>query len=110
MGIHASGFPSTYLWRKGEGPSRKEEKDGVGAGNPDIRFPDKVKSEEGLCATRTGEEKDAEEKNKEDGRPEIADREGHEEDGKNSRPHLGRTDPRSTRETPTEGQERPERL
>ncbi|KAJ1192453.1 hypothetical protein NDU88_001760 [Pleurodeles waltl] len=95
---------------EGEAPGQKEETDDVRAGNPDIQVPDSVKSEEGECAGRTREEKDAEEENNEERRTEIVDREDNEGDGKNSRPHLGRTEPRSMRETPTEGQESPERL
>ncbi|KAJ1219135.1 hypothetical protein NDU88_006706 [Pleurodeles waltl] len=82
----------------------EEEEKVVGAGNPDIRVPESVKSEEGLCEARTGEKKDAEEKDAEEGRTEIAGREDSEGYGKNCDPHLGRTEPGNTRETPTEGQ------
>ncbi|KAJ1206718.1 hypothetical protein NDU88_002119 [Pleurodeles waltl] len=88
----------------------EEKKKVVGAGNPDIRVPESVKREEGMCAAHTGEEKDAEEKDAEEGRTEIAGREDREGYKKNSDPHLGGTEPGNTRETPTEGQDSPEKL
>ncbi|KAJ1156272.1 hypothetical protein NDU88_008996 [Pleurodeles waltl] len=95
-------IPIDLPGEEGEAQCLEEEEKVVGA--------ESVKSEEGLCAARTGEEKDAEEKDTEEGRTEIAGREDSEEYGKNSGPHLGRTEPGNTRETPTEGQDSPERL
>ncbi|KAJ1204961.1 hypothetical protein NDU88_000396 [Pleurodeles waltl] len=81
----------------------------VGDGNPDIRFPERVKREDGLCVRRIEEEKDAEEEDAEEGITETANREYYEEDENNSDPNLWSTEPGHTRETPTDGQDSPER-
>ncbi|KAJ1128881.1 hypothetical protein NDU88_007253 [Pleurodeles waltl] len=73
--------------------------------SPVIRVPASFKREEGLCAGRTGEEKDAEEE-----RAEIAGSEDSGRDEKTSDPHFGEKEPENTRETPTEGQDSPEKL
>ncbi|KAJ1199656.1 hypothetical protein NDU88_003489 [Pleurodeles waltl] len=74
----------------------EEKRKVVGDGNPDIWVPERVKREEGLCAVRIEEEKDAEEEDAEEGRTEIADRQDNEEDENNSDPHLGSTEPGHT--------------
>ncbi|KAJ1134499.1 hypothetical protein NDU88_000950 [Pleurodeles waltl] len=93
--------------KEGEVEGREEEEEVIGAGNPDIWVPESVKTEEGLWAVRTRKEKDAKEKDNKKERTEIAGSEG---DGRNSGPHLGRTEPGSTQETPMAGQESPKRL
>ncbi|KAJ1184079.1 hypothetical protein NDU88_000889 [Pleurodeles waltl] len=45
-----------------EAPHLERKKKVVGARNPDIRVPERVKREEGLCAVHTAKEKDTEEK------------------------------------------------
>ncbi|KAJ1152726.1 hypothetical protein NDU88_005501 [Pleurodeles waltl] len=91
--------------REGEVAGREEGL--IGAGNPDIRVPESVKTAEGLCTRRVREEKDAKGKDSKKKRTEIAGSEG---DKGSSGPHLGRATPGSTQETPTAGQESPERL
>ncbi|KAJ1155009.1 hypothetical protein NDU88_007746 [Pleurodeles waltl] len=91
-------------------PQHQEKREvAVNARNPDIQVPKSVKREEGLCVARIEEEKDAEEEDAEEKRTEITDREDNEEDESNSDLHLGSTEPGHTRETPTEGQDSPER-
>ncbi|KAJ1104840.1 hypothetical protein NDU88_002249 [Pleurodeles waltl] len=77
-------------------PHCREEKEVADkAGIPDIRVPKRVKSEEGLCAWRTEEEKNAEEE-----RTEIANREDIEGSERTRDPHLGETEAENNREAP----------
>ncbi|KAJ1129984.1 hypothetical protein NDU88_008343 [Pleurodeles waltl] len=92
-------------------PHCREEKEVADkAGNPDIRVPKSVKSEEGLCARRTEEEKNAEEKDTEEEMTETANREDIKGSERTRDPHLGGTEAENNRETPTEGQDSPQRL
>ncbi|KAJ1141576.1 hypothetical protein NDU88_007904 [Pleurodeles waltl] len=68
-----------------------EEGKADGAGNPDIRVPEGFKSEEGLCAGRAEEEKDAEEI-----KAESVDKENSRENEKTSDPYLGEEGPVNT--------------
>ncbi|KAJ1116129.1 hypothetical protein NDU88_004348 [Pleurodeles waltl] len=69
-------IPINLPGKEGDALGREEEDEVVGAGNPDIRVPESVKREEGLCARRIRKEKNAEVKENEERRMEIAGSEG----------------------------------
>ncbi|KAJ1145108.1 hypothetical protein NDU88_011400 [Pleurodeles waltl] len=81
-----------------------EEGEAAGAGNPDIRVPESLKSKEGLRAGCTEREKDAERR-----AAESAEKEDSGEDERTIDPYLGEGGPFNARDNPTEGQDGPKK-
>ncbi|KAJ1114736.1 hypothetical protein NDU88_002967 [Pleurodeles waltl] len=91
---------------EGQRAQRAEEGEAAGAGNPDIRVPESLKSEEGLSVRHAEKKK---EKDAERREAESADKEDSGEDERTIDPYLGEVGPLIARGNPAEGQDGPKK-
>ncbi|KAJ1127945.1 hypothetical protein NDU88_006338 [Pleurodeles waltl] len=104
MGTRISRFPKQSKIDR-QRAQRALNDDAVAAGNPDIRVPENIKNENGLCVGRAEEEEDAEELS-----TPSAENEACGKDQKATHPYLGEEETQNTRDYPTKGQEGPKKL